>query len=104
MQQNHQNFVDKQETKKYNSDVDKMSTKGGDNVTDTVKLEKAIADSGLKKARIAAELKVTYQTLKRKINNEVPFNASEISKMCDLLRISKLSEKEAIFFACDVDK
>lgn len=73
-------------------------------MTDTVKLEKAIADSGLKKARIAAELKVTYQTLKRKINNEVPFNAGEISKMCDLLRISKLSEKEAIFFARDVDK
>lgn len=59
-------------------------------MTDTVKLEKAIADSGLKKARIAAELKVTYQTLKRKINNEVPFNAGEISKMCDLLRISAL--------------
>ena len=42
-------------------------------MTDTVKLEKAIADSGLKKARIAGELNITYQTLKRKINNEVPF-------------------------------
>ena len=67
-------------------------------MTDTVKLEKAIADSGLKKARIAGELNITYQTLKRKINNEVPFNAGEISKMCDLLRISNLNDKEAIFF------
>ncbi|WP_418688777.1 helix-turn-helix domain-containing protein [Agathobacter sp.] len=73
-------------------------------MTDTVKLEKAIADSGLKKARIAGELNITYQTLKRKINNEVPFNAGEISKMCDLLRISNLNDKEAIFFARDVDK
>ena len=69
-------------------------------MTDTVKLEKAIADSGLKKARIAGELNITYQTLKRKINNEVPFNAGEISK----IRISNLNDKEAIFFACNVDK
>lgn len=60
-------------------------------MTDTVKLEKAIADSGLKKARIAAELKVTYQTLKRKINNEVPFNAGAIPA----LRTNKNNEKPA---------
>ena len=51
-------------------------------MTDTVKLEKAIADSGLKKARIAAELKVTYQTLKRKINNEVPLVKSLKCAIC----------------------
>lgn len=73
-------------------------------MTDTVKLEKAIADSGFKKAKIAGELNISYQTLKRKINNEVPFNAGEIALLCNLLRISKLSEKEAIFFAHDVDK
>lgn len=73
-------------------------------MTDTVKLERAIAYSGLKKAKIAGSLNITYQTLKRKINNEVPFNAGEIATLCVLLKISKLSEKEAIFFAHDVDK
>lgn len=73
-------------------------------MTDTVELEKLIAESGIKKSKLAEKLNIGYQSLKRKINNEVPFNASEILILCNMLGIKSLALKEAIFFANRVDK
>ena len=41
---------------------------------------------------------ITYYTLQRKINNEVTFNSEEILKLCDILNLKDLEEKEKIFF------
>lgn len=68
-------------------------------MTDTVKLNQRIQDSGLKKGHIANTLGINASTLSRKINNELDFNTREIAALCELLGISKLKEKEAIFFA-----
>ena len=73
-------------------------------MTDTKLLEALINKKGIKKGKIAEKLNVSYNTLKRKINNEAPFNASEITIMCDVLQIESLREKEAIFFAVNVGK
>lgn len=73
-------------------------------MTNTAMLEKLIAESGIKKRKIANGLNIGYQALKRKINNEVPFNAFEILSLCQILNIRDLKTKEAIFFATDVDK
>ena len=42
--------------------------------------------------------------LSKKVNNENQFKASEIKKLCELLNIASLKERENIFFAPDVDK
>ena len=68
-------------------------------MTNTVLLNQKIADSGIKKAKIAAALGVTYGALWQKVNNKRDFKASEIQKLCSLLGIETLQQKEEIFFA-----
>lgn len=67
-------------------------------MVDTVKLEKMIAESGFKKSFIAEKLGITRFALSKKCNNVNEFKASEISKLCGILHITDLSEKEEIFF------
>lgn len=73
-------------------------------MTNTELLEQLINTKGIKKGKIAEKLSISYNTLKRKINNEVPFNAGEIALMCEILEIVSLEDKEAIFFAVNVDR
>jgi hypothetical protein len=49
------------------------------------KLEKAIKESGLKKIWIANELGITYNSLRRKLNNEIPFSKLEMEKLNNIL-------------------
>ena len=72
-------------------------------MTDTNMLRDVIARSGLKIGFIAQVVGISRAALYRKINNESPFNQFEIEKMCSVLPIKTLKEKEAIFFAKDVD-
>ena len=69
-------------------------------MTNTELLEKKIKDSGYKKSYIAKAigLKSAFG-LAKKIKNESEFKASEISALCDLLKIESVEEREAIFFA-----
>ena len=73
-------------------------------MTDTKLLRDVIAKSGLKINFIAETVGISRAALYRKINNAVPFNQFEIEKLCSVLPIKTLKEKEAIFFAKDVDK
>lgn len=68
-------------------------------MTDTEKLNKYIEDSGLKKTYIAKTLGIRVDTLSNKIANRAEFKATEINKLCSLLGIENLEEKEAIFFS-----
>lgn len=79
-------------------DIRKMIKKGSEEkVTDTEGLKKAIEDSGLKMNFICDHIGITYATLRRKINNETEFTASEIMAMALLLNLSD-QQRTNIFF------
>lgn len=48
-------------------------------------IEEAIKESGLKKVWIAKELGITYNSLRRKLKNEIPFTKLEIEKISKIL-------------------
>ena len=68
-------------------------------MTNTILLKEKIDRSGLKISFIAEFVGISRQLLWKKINNLTPFNQYEIDKMCEVLKITSLKEKEAIFFA-----
>lgn len=67
-------------------------------MTDSKELKDLIRRSGLKYAYLAEKLGISYFALKKKIDNETEFKASEIQAICELLKISDLTIKEDIFF------
>ncbi len=72
-------------------------------MVNTELLNKRIEASGLKRNFISSELNISRQTLYSKINNHTEFLSSEVQRLCELLGIKYLTEKEAIFFAKSVD-
>lgn len=68
-------------------------------MTNTNLLKQVIEESGLKIGFIASFVGISRQLLWKKINNLTPFNQYEIDKVCDVLKITSLKQKEAIFFA-----
>lgn len=67
-------------------------------MTNVFLLKKRIDASGLKIGYIANQLGISRQLLWKKINNITPFNQYEIDKLCTILKIETLEEKESIFF------
>ena len=49
-------------------------------------IEEAIKRSGLKKVWIAEQLGVTYNSLRRKLNSEIPWSKLELEKLNKLLQ------------------
>lgn len=72
-------------------------------MTNTILLKAKIKGSGLKLQFIAEGVGLSRCGLYKKINNLRPFNQYEIEKLCSLLKITSIREKEAIFFAKNVD-
>ena len=72
-------------------------------MTNTNLLKLKIRDSGLKLFNISQKMGISRQTLWKKINNKVAFDQYEIEKLCGILGITDLYEKERIFFAKAVD-
>ena len=72
-------------------------------MTNTALLKERIKDSGLKLIYIAQALGITRQQFSKKVNNQAAFNQYEIETLCKLLNIKSLRDKEAIFFAKNVD-
>lgn len=68
-------------------------------MTNTEELEKIIKESGLKKSYIAKAINLSRQGFKNKCENKSPFTSKEIIGLCELLNITKLTDKERIFFA-----
>lgn len=68
-------------------------------MTNTELLEKAIKAKGLKKLFLAEKIGLTPAGFCNCLNNRAEFKASQINTLCDLLGITDLAEKEAIFFA-----
>lgn len=68
-------------------------------MTNSELLKKIIEESGLKVGFIADYMGISRQSLWSKVNNLTPFNQYEIDKMCDVLKITSLRQKESVFFA-----
>ena len=67
-------------------------------MTDTEKLRNIIKEKGLKLKYVANYLGLSEYGFALKIGNKKEFKAGEITMWCELLGITKLSDKEAIFF------
>ena len=67
-------------------------------MTNTALLEKYIEKSGYKKSFIAKQLGLTAYGFTLKVNNKSEFKGSEMTILCNLLKINA-RDKEAIFFA-----
>ena len=56
-------------------------------MADTLQLEMEIRRNGLSKKDVARALGLSEQGFLLKLNNKTEFKASEIRKMCDLLKL-----------------
>ena len=65
-------------------------------------LRKKIDQSGYKLTYVAERLALTYQGLKKKLDGDTEFKASEIAVLKDMLNLSD-AEVQDIFFNDDVD-
>lgn len=72
-------------------------------MTDTIALQNRIDESGLKQEFIAKKLGLSSYGFAKKRDNETEFKPSEIEVLCDLLNITSLEERFAIFFAPKVE-
>ena len=61
-------------------------------------LRKAIDTSGMKFGYIADTIGITRSALYQRFQNKTEFTASEITKLCEVLRLS-MADRERIFFA-----
>lgn len=68
-------------------------------MTNTELLEARIKQSGKKKAYLASRIGLSYVGFRNCCTNKAEFKTSHIQILCEELGITKLSEKEAIFFA-----
>ena len=83
--------------------VDKSSTqtlegRGRKKLVDTQYLEEVISKSGKKKSYLASKIGCSIQSLRLKMNNKYDFTTTEVDGLCTELGITKLTEKEKIFF------
>ena len=67
-------------------------------MVDTQYLESIISESGKKKSYLASKIGCSIQSLRLKITNKYDFTSSEVDGLCSELGITKLTEKEKIFF------
>lgn len=72
-------------------------------MTNTLKLKALLLLNGFNQEDLAKYLGLSKQAINMKINNKRAFRLTEISKICDLLKIDNVQERFAIFFVNDVD-
>ena len=65
---------------------------------DTKELEKRIAESGKTKSYLSKKMGITIQTLRLKLKNLSDFTTSQVDILCKELNITRLTDKEKIFF------
>lgn len=65
-------------------------------MTNTKKLKGRIIEEGTTQGKLAEILGISRQALSLKINDKSDFTASEIAKLCEIL---KIDNKETYFFA-----
>lgn len=71
-------------------------------MTNTALLEEKIKQSGKKKKFLAEKCGLSMQGFRNCLKNKAEFKTGHIKILCSELGITKLTEKEAIFFADNV--
>lgn len=72
-------------------------------MTNAKRLREIVEKSGLKYKFIAEKMGLSRFGLMKKIDNENEFKASEIERLCEILGINSLEDREDIFFAKEVE-
>lgn len=67
-------------------------------MVNTQMLEDIIKASGIKKGYLADKLGISVQNFKLKCDNKSDFRTNEVAILCSELGITKLTDKEKIFF------
>lgn len=73
-------------------------------MTNSKLLKEKIRDSGYKFLFLAEKMGLSRQGLYLKVNGTNDFTVPEMIKLCDLIGIDSLEEREEIFFTDEVDK
>jgi DNA-binding Xre family transcriptional regulator len=68
-------------------------------VTNTQLFLKILKEKNMKQKELAAAIGISRQSMSYKINNNREFVPSEIEKICSILGITDLEQRQAIFFA-----
>lgn len=63
------------------------------------RLKGKIIEAGFSQQALAAQLRMSKNTLSNKINGKTPFNLDEAKNICDILGIHDDAEKAQIFLA-----
>lgn len=71
-------------------------------MVDLVKLRAIIDDSGMSKVAIARKLNISTSSFWNRLGGKVEFSVEEVAKMCEILHITSLKERNNIFFATKV--
>ena len=74
------------------------------NMVNTALLEDAIRASGKRKQYLADKIGCTIQSFRMRCVNRYDFKSSDVDILCRELGITRLTDKERIFFAREVDK
>lgn len=72
-------------------------------MTDSAALRDIIEKKGIKYSYLAERLGLSNYGFALKVDGKNEFKTSEVAKLCELLGITSLREKERIFFAQKVD-
>jgi len=65
---------------------------------DTILLEQKIKDAGKTKSHLSKKMGISIQTLRLKMQNVSDFTTTQVDVLCSELDITRLTEKEKIFF------
>lgn len=68
-------------------------------MTDWELLEKKIDESGLRRSFVYERVGITRSGWNHKKKSKGDFSPTQILRLCEVLHITKLSEREQIFFA-----
>lgn len=72
-------------------------------MTDSTALREIIKRKGLKMNYLAEQLGLSDYGFALKVDGKNEFKTSEVARLCDLLSITSLKEKEGLFFAKNVE-
>ena len=68
-------------------------------MVDTQYLDLLIKESGKTKSHLAKKLGCSRQYFTMKCNNKAPFTTNDVCILCKELNVTKLTDKERLFFA-----
>lgn len=68
-------------------------------MTNTEEVRKLIKNKGLKLSYIASQIGLSPRAFTLKLENKYSFTVEEVAKLCEVLEIKSLKERDRLFFA-----